>query len=235
MHVILSYLTFLVFFDLISQITFHTSNFAHAFNIDEEYPIVISNTFNEKGAHFGASVVLLSGAGIGESENGDHHQGQSNDDITKGWVIIGAPKANSTNANHSNIFEPGLVWRCALGSFSNNISTHKRICEIVEMDPTGEYDPKDRALPFQDKKDGGWLGGSMFVGESNKFVTCASRWINQKYTDQYLLNGICYWLPKTHLTEEETDDPYWPRLAPKLSYRLSPLLNRSKSSILICK
>lgn len=136
--------------------------------------------------------------------------------------MIGAPKANSTNLNHTNIYQPGVIWRCPLGQLNPD-----KACEVVEIDPTGEYDPKHRANPYQDRKDGGWLGGGMFVGDSDRFVTCASRWTNKKFTDLYLVNGICLWLPKKTL-QTDTTDAEWPWLAPDFSYRLCPLLNTSK-------
>lgn len=190
---------------------------ASPFNIDEEYPIVITNKFNGKEAHFGATVVLLSGLPGSAGYHGE------DSDSTTGWVLIGAPKANSTSANHLSMTEPGVIWRCALGNFN---SSRKNLCEPVTMDPTGYYDPRDRNLPYHDKKDGAWLGGSMFVGESDRLVACASRWINQKFKELYLLNGICYWVPKANLAEESEGNRNWPGLAPKLSYRLMPLVDK---------
>ncbi|CAL8087232.1 unnamed protein product [Orchesella dallaii] len=211
-HIFQFFLIFLCSFDLIA---FRPALDVSAFNIDEEFPIVISNKFDGNNAHFGATVLLL-------SANATVAQHDKQNDIT-GWVIIGAPKANSTSAEHQDIFEPGVIWRCSVGNnIRENVSDLHEICTVLEIDPTGEYDPKDIGMPYKDRKDGGWLGGSMFVGNSDRFVACASRWINQKYNYLYLLNGICYWIPKSSLMDPDL------RLPPKLSYRLSPLLNRSR-------
>ena len=59
------------------------------------------------------------------------------------------------------------------------------------------------------RKDGGLLGlgGATFIGDSNRFVTCAPRWSNQRGnridpTSHYFMNGICYWRPKDQIIQD---------------------------------
>ncbi|CAG7786106.1 unnamed protein product, partial [Allacma fusca] len=174
-----------------------TLKISSEFNVDISHPIVFSNIADGPNSYFGASVQIL-------KKNG----GLS-------WLIIGAPRANSPYPNHLNITEPGVVWRCSLGKAAE-------FCEVVMMDPTNAGDVHERGV--RDRKDGGWLGASLSSDKSDRFVTCASRWANQRFaydvnyphSNEFFLNGICYWRPKQDLLEDTIQD-----LPP--NYRLLPL------------
>ena len=160
-------------------------------------------------------------------------------------VIIGAPKAESTHVNYTGIQEPGVLWKCSLGldndtkctvlhvdglgmvqiqdwyGFPYALKTWHTIWHIGEVDLTVRDVSIDVVL--RDKKDGGMLGGAMFLGKSGRFVACSSRWTNQKYK-LHPMNGLCHWMRK----EELIKDNY---TVPGFSHRLAPLLNRSKRKL----
>ena len=83
----------------------------YGYNLDITHPIVISNLADPSGSYFGATVEFL----------------KKNKDIS--FVIIGAPRANSTYRAHLSIYEPGVVYRCSLGKTND-------FCDVVLMDPT---------------------------------------------------------------------------------------------------
>ncbi|CAG7785605.1 unnamed protein product, partial [Allacma fusca] len=194
---------------------------ASGFNIDTRNPIVITNNFDSKGSHFGYSVLLL------QPSNTSSKLGFS----TTGWVIIGAPKGNSSHANHTNIKEPGTLWRCSLG----RVALETNECKLLVLDPTDEFDPRIKEVAHTDWKHEGWLGGSMSMG-SERFVACASRWCNQKYkihgvdVKDHFMNGICYWVPKDHLQADVVNQT-WPWLPENYSYRLLPLIDIKRRNV----
>lgn len=74
----------------------------------------------------------------------------------------------------------------------------------------------------------------MYIGDSDKFVACASRWANKKFnfngTVWTQMNGMCYWLPKSHLQAEETNATWpWPGgFSDRLMPFLRPALARNR-------
>ena len=60
------------------------------------------------------------------------------------------------------------------------------------------------------RKDGGLLGGSLSVG-SDRLISCASRWANQRANNisrssHYLMNGLCYWRPTEQIVTDFVAD-----------------------------
>ena len=99
---------------------------------------------------------------------------------------------------------------------------------------SGNYDPLDPNYKVLDGKDGGGLGGSMYIGDSDKFVACASRWANNKFRIggqvRTHMNGMCYWLPKSHLQAEQKNETWpWPGgFSDRLMPFLRPALSKNK-------
>ncbi|KAG8232051.1 hypothetical protein J437_LFUL012002 [Ladona fulva] len=148
---------------------------AGALNVDVEHPIVFSDPTRQLESYFGFTVSLLKDPGF----NAD------------AWLVIGAPKANSSHYAHSTINEPGVVYLCKLERNSE--------CQQLTLDDTGNVRVSGAThdYSYTDKKDHAWIGGALAVqGSGNgRFVACGPRWKNQYYQGHYLMNGVCYWLP----------------------------------------
>lgn len=75
-----------------------------SFNIDTTHPIVYedprANVSRNADSYFGYSVQFLLSKSIVPA--------------TK-WILIGAPKSNSSYPGHDTMNEPGQVYRCSLG------------------------------------------------------------------------------------------------------------------------
>ncbi|KAG0717791.1 Integrin alpha-PS5 [Chionoecetes opilio] len=115
-------------------------------------------------AYFGFSVALQ------HSEEG----GGAN------WVLVGAPRANSSLSGKQDIPEPGAVFSCSLAGDT---------CEELHVDANS--DPKV-------VKDHGWLGGSLDTQpdfQSNRQATCVCAPLckfQYKRMTQIYMNGACY-------------------------------------------
>ena len=89
---------------------------------------------------------------------------------------MGAPRANSTFQTLSVVPEPGQVYRCLLGNLERSD------CKPLVVEREGNYllfteklnynfnafrnqlaSESNRGKPYRDRKDYGWLGGSMAV------------------------------------------------------------------------
>ncbi|KAG7165078.1 Integrin alpha-PS3-like [Homarus americanus] len=115
------------------------------------------------------------------------------------WLMVGAPRANSSNYKNEKITEPGVLYKCNLQTLH---------CQELFIDQTGNtvsnY-PSSWTI-YQDLKNGGWLGGTLDAQptfDSGRQATgvCAPRWINQHFIPDYFMNGACYWLNNS-LTED---------------------------------
>ncbi|XP_068247272.1 integrin alpha-PS3-like [Palaemon carinicauda] len=104
------------------------------------------------------------------------------------WLIVGAPRANSSRYSSSQIREPGAIFKC-------DLQRDKSPCQELRIDRTGNT----MTSQYQDYKNFGWLGASLDSQPSLKedrqaTATCAPRWENQYYMTRNLMNGACYWL-----------------------------------------
>lgn len=72
------------------------------------------------------------------------------------------------------------------------------VCILV-----GKADCRPTTCPAE-KRDHSALGFTI-VANKNRIVTCAPQWQRQiaKNSDEYKMNGICYWLPKSIVLAEE--------------------------------
>ncbi|GFG35325.1 hypothetical protein Cfor_01366, partial [Coptotermes formosanus] len=103
-------------------------------------------------------------------------------------LVVGAPRGNSTYIKHEYIYEPGVVYQCALRSGGS--------CVQIIVDPSGNRKVEGSSL--QHKKDNAWLGGAIAVQNSgDRMVICAPGWKNAFSPNYYLMNGICYWTDNT--------------------------------------
>ncbi|XP_071451532.1 integrin alpha-PS4-like [Hetaerina americana] len=144
------------------------------FNLDSQYPIVFEDptVHPTRETYFGYSVLLY---------------GSLN---TKSWIMVGAPRANSTYERHLNVNEPGVVYRCPFWP--------PQKCEPLLLDKTGNDKYKYRRMFFWDLKDGAWIGAAMDVqpGPNGRVVVCGPRWTNQYYIyerEEFFILGVCYW------------------------------------------
>uniref|UniRef100_A0A0P4W2E3 Uncharacterized protein n=2 Tax=Scylla olivacea TaxID=85551 RepID=A0A0P4W2E3_SCYOL len=115
---------------------------------------------------------------------------QHDDKQDSSWVIVGAPRANSSYHDKSVIIEPGALFKCSLTS---------ETCDELLVDQTGndKYDSGRQTFHYHDLKNYGWLGGSLdsqLKYQSNRQATCvcAPQWKDQLWTINRHMNGACY-------------------------------------------
>nr|UBZ54013.1 integrin alpha 7 [Penaeus japonicus] len=171
-----------------------------AFNLDPRGASVLQEPYSSsrsRESYFGYSVGLYS---VG----------------TQAGIVVGAPRANSTQASWtpSEIPEPGALYVCPLDSSSP-------ACSQILVDPSGNTVVSMISQQYQDRKDNGWLGVSLDLrlsGSSYIITTCAHRWINQLYLpdDDYFMNGACYWADFQNLLEQDFQPDLWHKLLPLL-------------------
>ncbi|KAK4318879.1 hypothetical protein Pmani_010143 [Petrolisthes manimaculis] len=106
------------------------------------------------------------------------------------WLVVGAPRANSSEYLPDRITEPGAVFKCSLQSHE---------CEELRIDRNGNnLANTDTDFGYQDLKNYGWLGGALDTQPSfnqrQATAVCAPRWKNQFFPQTYLINGVCYWM-----------------------------------------
>lgn len=170
------------------------------FNLETRGAQVIPDPFMDtrsRETYFGFSVALLS-----------RHEDNS------AWLLVGAPRANSSHLNPRQITEPGVLFKCSLAENGE--------CEEMYIDQSGNTQISNL---YHDHKNHGWLGGAMDLQptyKDDRQVTgvCAPRWKNQ-HELMYLMNGACYWL-NSSLTN-----------AP--AYKMLPLIEFGKQSIEISR
>lgn len=142
---------------------------AFSFNIDLEHPLVFRGP---NSSFFGYSVL-------------EHYH-----DNTR-WVIVGAPKANSTYS--SSVRSPGAVYKCRVHSNPDRRCT--------EMDLGRGNRPREACgKTCQADRDDEWMGVSLARQDraDGKILACAHRWKNVFYQSQYILpHGYCSIIPPT--------------------------------------
>ncbi|KAF4529650.1 hypothetical protein B566_EDAN017983, partial [Ephemera danica] len=155
------------------------------FNVDTKFATIFQDPEGQPGSYFGFSVALRKAA-----------PGLSWD----AWLLVGAPRGNSSLPQHAELHQPGVVYQCRLRD------DRRSTCTMLILDPTGnEKVFGATGLSYHHRKDDAWIGGSLDVeeGENGRVVTCGPRWINQLYDDSYLMNGICYYYDKGSMLSGE--------------------------------
>lgn len=144
---------------------------------------------------------------------------QSNPIDNSAWLVVGAPRANSSQYISTRITEPGAIFKCDLSNDQNP-------CIELRIDQTGNEITTTQSAHYQDLKNEGWLGAALDSQPSYKegrqaTGVCAPRWINQAYVSSgtYLMNGACYWL-----NASLSDAP---------AYKKLPLLEFSKQTFTV--
>uniref|UniRef100_A0A671YR91 Integrin, alpha 9 n=1 Tax=Sparus aurata TaxID=8175 RepID=A0A671YR91_SPAAU len=142
---------------------------AYSYNIDLEHPLVFRGPNN---SFFGYSVL-------------EHYH-----DNTR-WVIVGAPRANSTYS--SSVHSPGAVYKCRVHS------NPERRC--TEMDLGRGNKPRESCgKTCQGDRDDEWMGVSLARQDraDGKILACAHRWKNVYYDSEHILpHGYCSIIPPT--------------------------------------
>ncbi|XP_050702426.1 integrin alpha-PS3-like [Eriocheir sinensis] len=141
------------------------------FNLEPRTADVYSDPYfatQGRESYFGFSVALL-------------HNSKNNTN----WVLVGAPRANSSFCNSAQITEPGAMFKCNLEG---------DVCEEVIVDRSG-----NAKCSSHDLSSYGWLGGSLDSQphlEEDRQVTgvCAPRWSNQWIYRQQIMKGVCFWM-----------------------------------------
>lgn len=140
---------------------------AYSYNIDLEHPLVFQGPNN---SFFGYSVL-------------EHYN-----DNTR-WVIVGAPKANSTYS--SSVHSPGAVYKCRVHSNPDRRCT--------EMDLGRGNKPRESCgKTCQGDRDDEWMGVSLARQDraNGKILACAHRWKNVYYDSEHILpHGYCSIIP----------------------------------------
>ncbi|XP_026210784.1 integrin alpha-9 [Anabas testudineus] len=142
---------------------------AYSYNIDLEHPLVFRGP---NSSFFGYSVL-------------QHYH-----DNTR-WVIVGAPRANSTYS--SSVHSPGAVFKCRVHS------NPERRC--TEMDLGRGNKPRESCgKTCQGDRDDEWMGVSLARQDraNGKILACAHRWKNVYYHSEHILpHGYCSIIPPT--------------------------------------
>ncbi|MBN3318326.1 ITA9 protein, partial [Atractosteus spatula] len=144
-------------------ITLISFSMVYSYNIDLEHPIVYGG---KDGTFFGYSVL-------------EHYH-----DNTR-WVLVGAPKANSSFSN--SVKTPGAVFKCRVHS-----NPEKRCTEINLG--RGDKQRTSCGKTCQGDMDNEWMGVTLARQEkdSGSVLACAHRWKNVYYgTEQILPHGFC--------------------------------------------
>uniref|UniRef100_A0A3Q3AZJ9 Integrin, alpha 9 n=1 Tax=Kryptolebias marmoratus TaxID=37003 RepID=A0A3Q3AZJ9_KRYMA len=142
---------------------------AYSYNIDLEHPLVFRGP---NSSFFGYSVL-------------EHYH-----DNTR-WVIVGAPKANSSYS--SSVRSPGAVFKCRVHS------NPERRC--TEMDLGRGNRPRESCgKTCQGDRDNEWMGVSLARQDrvNGQILACAHRWKNVFYDSEHILpHGYCSVIPAT--------------------------------------
>ncbi|KAL4233421.1 hypothetical protein ACF0H5_008102 [Mactra antiquata] len=142
------------------------------FNINVQNPKFINGS-SAPGSYFGFTVALAPT----HSET---------------WILVGAPK--SYNPTMPGVKRPGAVHRC------NLLSNGDPECTILNIDNKTNLESVTfggLSVTFRHGKDDSWLGGSLEVGPSSSsaFATCAPKWYNRYFMNEYYMSGMCYEIP----------------------------------------
>uniref|UniRef100_A0AAX7V617 Integrin alpha-2 domain-containing protein n=1 Tax=Astatotilapia calliptera TaxID=8154 RepID=A0AAX7V617_ASTCA len=142
---------------------------AYSYNIDLEHPLVFRGP---NSSFFGYSVL-------------EHYH-----DNTR-WVIVGAPKANSSYS--SSVQSPGALYKCRVHSNPD------RRCTEMDLG-RGQTRQKSCGKTCQGDRDDEWMGVSLARQDSanGKILACAHRWKNVFYESEHILpHGYCSIIPPT--------------------------------------
>uniref|UniRef100_A0A3B4YJ30 Integrin, alpha 9 n=1 Tax=Seriola lalandi dorsalis TaxID=1841481 RepID=A0A3B4YJ30_SERLL len=142
---------------------------AYSYNIDLEHPLVFRGP---NSSFFGYSVL-------------EHYH-----DNTR-WVIVGAPRANSTYS--SSVHSPGAVYKCRVHS------NPERRCTEMDLG-RGNKLRESCGKTCQGDRDDEWMGVSLARQDraDGKILACAHRWKNVYYDSEHILpHGYCSIIPPT--------------------------------------
>ncbi|XP_048882023.1 integrin alpha-9 [Brienomyrus brachyistius] len=140
----------------------------HSYNIDAEHPLVFRGP---EGAFFGFSVL-------------QHHYDNSR------WVLVGAPKANSTYS--TSVRTPGAVYKCRIHSNPDRRCTEMDLGRGNKREACGKTCQEDR--------DDEWMGISLARQDkpNGRVLACAHRWKNVFYESEHIMpHGYCSVIPPT--------------------------------------
>lgn len=130
------------------------------YNLDTELPIIRTG---EQDSYFGFSVAL-------------HSFYDDIDYKSYFWLLVGAPKGNSTVLKEKGIVNPGVVYRC---DFSRDVN-----CSVLPFDTQGDGDG--------DRKSNAWFGVSVYSAGHNKDVLACSHRLLHIEGSFYTYPGRCY-------------------------------------------
>lgn len=162
---------------LCSIYVFCLTQFGSSFNIDTIRPLVYEDPAaiqNARESYFGYSLQFL----FNQKDNAYN---------SAKWLLVGAPRANSTFPSLANITEPGQVYRCVLGK------PDRDQCQPLIIEREASQNNRDKF--YRDRKDYGWLGGAMSVNSpsTGRVAICGYRWSNRRLSTEHYMNGVCYW------------------------------------------
>ncbi|XP_015249646.1 PREDICTED: integrin alpha-9 [Cyprinodon variegatus] len=142
---------------------------ARSYNIDLEHPLVFKGP---SSSFFGYSVL-------------EHFHENTR------WVIVGAPKANSSYS--SSVRSPGAVFKCRVHS------NPERRCTEMDLG-RGNKLRESCGKTCQGDRDDEWMGVSLARQNraNGKILACAHRWKNVFYDNELILpHGYCSVIPST--------------------------------------
>uniref|UniRef100_A0A8D0CM74 Integrin, alpha 9 n=1 Tax=Sander lucioperca TaxID=283035 RepID=A0A8D0CM74_SANLU len=143
---------------------------AYSYNIDLQHPLVFRGP---NSSFFGYSVL-------------EHYH-----DNTR-WVIVGAPRANSTYS--SSVHSPGAVYKCRVHS------NPERRCTEMDLGRGQSPLPASCGKTCQGDRDDEWMGVSLARQDraNGQILACAHRWKNVYYDSEHILpHGYCSIIPPT--------------------------------------
>ncbi|XP_041104181.1 integrin alpha-9-like [Polyodon spathula] len=139
----------------------------YSYNIDLDHPVVYHGP---KGTFFGYSVL-------------EHYHGDTR------WVIVGAPKANSTFS--VSVSSPGAIFKCRVDS-----NPEKR-CTEMDMG-RGNERSSSCGKTCRGDRENEWMGVSLARQDraNGSVLACAHRWKNVFYGSEHILpHGFCSIIP----------------------------------------
>ncbi|MGH0119324.1 UNVERIFIED_CONTAM: hypothetical protein FKN15_002127 [Acipenser sinensis] len=139
----------------------------YSYNIDLDHPVVYQGP---KGSFFGYSVL-------------EHYHGNTR------WVIVGAPKANSTFS--VSVSSPGAIFKCRV---HNN---PEKMCTEMDMG-RGNERSSSCGKTCRGDRENEWMGVSLARQDraNGSVLACAHRWKNVFYESEHILpHGFCSIIP----------------------------------------
>ncbi|KAK6491702.1 integrin alpha-9-like isoform X1 [Huso huso] len=139
----------------------------YSYNIDLDHPVVYQGP---KGTFFGYSVL-------------EHYHGNTR------WVIVGAPKANSTFS--VSVSSPGAIFKCRV---HNN---PEKMCTEMDMG-RGNERSSSCGKTCRGDRENEWMGVSLARQDraNGSVLACAHRWKNVFYGSEHILpHGFCSIIP----------------------------------------